>query len=104
MKIHRNFRITEEQDAHMAKQSIRYGISASEYIRRLIDADMGKPVPERTQEEFLAHKELVYEINRIGTNINQIVKNVNMHYYTEYEKRKLFALMKKLINLLEGEN
>ncbi len=103
-KIHKNFRITEAEAAHMAEQSMRYGINASEYIRRLIDADMGKPVPERTQEEFLAHKELVYEINRVGNNINQIVKNVNMHYYTEFEKRKLFALMQRLIHLLEGEN
>lgn len=103
-KVHRNFRLTEAEWEHMTRQSVRYGVSVSEYIRRLIEADMGKPMPERTQEEFLAHKELVYEINRIGNNINQIVKNVNMHYYTEYEKKKLFALMKKLMELLEEKD
>lgn len=80
-----------------------YGIKYSEYIRRLIDEDMGKTVSVQTQEEFLAKKQLAYEINRIGNNINQIVRNVNMHYYTEYEKKKLFAMMQKIMELCADE-
>ncbi len=102
-KIHKTFRITEEQEKHMETQCERYGINASEYIRRLIDADRGKQISVPTQEEFLIKKQMVYEVNRIGNNINQIVKNVNMHYYTEYEKKKLFAFMKKLVELLGEE-
>lgn len=100
-KIHKNFRIREDQVLYMESQCKTYGINSSEYIRRLIDKDMGNSVPNRSKEAFLIHKQMVYEINRIGNNINQIVKNVNMHYYTEYEKKKLFALMNKIIELYE---
>ena len=100
-KIHKNFRIQEDQVLHMEGQCKIYGINSSEYIRRLIDTDMGKATPDQTKEAFLVHKQMVYEINRIGNNINQIVKNVNMHYYTDYEKKKLFALMNKIIELYE---
>lgn len=102
-KIHKNFRLTQEELAHMEKQCRVYGINSSEYIRKLIDSDMGKLPVVQTREEFLLRKELVYEINRIGNNINQIVKNVNMHYYTEHEKKKLFAMMRKIITLLGDE-
>ncbi len=100
-KIHKNFRIREDQVLHLERQCKIYGINSSEYIRRLIDTDMGRAAPGQTKEAFLVHKQMVYEINRIGNNINQIVKNVNMHYYTDYEKKKLFALMNKIIELYE---
>lgn len=99
-KIHRNFRITPEQLQHLEKQSEG---NHSMYIRKLIDEDMGRNHRVYTKEEFLVKKQLVYEINRIGNNINQIVKNVNMNFYSEYEKKKLFAMMKKILKLLEKQ-
>ncbi len=102
--IHINIRITLQQWNHTKDKCKKYGINYSEYIRRLIDSDMGKQVALQSQDEFLAKKQLAYEINRIGNNINQIVKNVNMHYYTDYEKKKLFAMMQKIIELFaDGE-
>lgn len=101
--VRKRFRITEEQQKHIESQCERYGIRESEFLRRLLDADMGKKMKVQTKEEFLAQKQLIYEINQIGTNINQIVKNVNMHYYTDYEKKKLFAMTRKIIELLENE-
>ena len=71
-KIHKNFRIREDQVLHMEGQCKIYGINSSEYIRRLIDTDMGKATPDQTKEAFLVHKQMVYEINRIGNNINQM--------------------------------
>lgn len=100
--IHKNFRITKKQDIYLQESSVRYGIGESEFLRRLLEADMGNASQMQTQEEFLARKRLVYEINRIGNNINQIVKNVNSHYYSDYEKKKLFAMMKKVEELLSG--
>lgn len=88
---------------HLEKQSEVYNGNQSKYIRRLIDEDMGKEHRVYTKEEFQARKELVYEINRIGNNINQIVKNANMKFYSEYEKKKLFAMMKKLLEMLEEQ-
>lgn len=101
--VRKRLRITEEQQKHIESQCEKYGIKESEFLRRLIDADMGKKINIQTKEEFLAKKQLTYEINQIGTNINQIVKNVNMHYYTDYEKKKLFAMTRKIIELLENE-
>lgn len=100
--VRKRFRITIEQQSHIEEQCKRYGIKESEFLRRLIDADRGKAVPAQTQEEFILKKQLIYEINRIGNNINQIVKNANMHFYTGHEKRKLFAMMKKVMELLEN--
>lgn len=102
-KIHRNFRITPEQLQHLEKQSEIYSGNQSKYIRKLIDEDMGRNHRVYTKEEFLQKKQLVYEINRIGNNINQIVKNVNMNFYSDYEKKKLFAMMKKLLEMLEEQ-
>lgn len=102
-KIHRNFRITPEQLQHLEKQSERYNGNHSQYIRKLLDEDMGKNHGAYTKEEFLVKKQLIYEINRIGNNINQIVKNVNMNFYSDYEKKKLFAMMKKLLELMEEQ-
>lgn len=101
--VRKRLRITEEQQKHIESQCETYGIKESEFLRRLIDADMGKKINIQTKEEFLAQKQLISEINHIGTNINQIVKNVNMHYYTDYEKKKLFAMTRKIIELLENE-
>lgn len=101
--IHKNIRITQKQWEHIQKRCDLYGINTSEYIRRLIDADIGKVVPVQTKEEFLIKKQMIYEVNRIGNNINQIVKNVNMHYYTEHEKKKLFAMMQKVMELFENQ-
>lgn len=102
------FRTTEKQKAHVNSQCEKYGIKNAEYLRRLIDADMGETEPLQTKEDFLARKQFIYEINRIGNNINQIVRNVNMEYYSEYEKKKLFAMTRKIMELLEnmekGEN
>ncbi|MGN0141513.1 MAG: MobC family plasmid mobilization relaxosome protein [Roseburia sp.] len=99
--IPKHFRITEEQQRHLDEQSQKFGVTNSEYLRRLIDADRGEKIEVCTQEDFLQRKKLIYEINKIGNNINQIVRNVNMHYYTDYEKKKLFAMMKKIMELLE---
>lgn len=100
--VHVNLRLTEPEQKHIDKQSDKYGIKRSEYIRRLVEQDMGRVnlSEMKTQEAFLQKKELIYEINRIGNNVNQIAKNVNSGRYTDYEKKKLFAMMDKLNELL----
>lgn len=41
-------------------------------------------------------KELINEVNHIGTNINQIVHNYNSGLYSEADKESLVAYMRKL--------
>lgn len=101
--IQKSLRVTQAQGAYLKEKSFGCGIGEAELLRRLIASDMGKSIQVQTQEEFLLKKQLVYEINRIGNNINQIVKNVNSHYYSDYEKKKLFAMMKKVAELMDKE-
>lgn len=89
------FRITESQDKFLKEQCEIYGISESEYLRSLLMPSTSKQ-ERKTREEYLTKKALITEINYIGNNINQIVKNVNMNYYNAYEKKKLFAMMEAI--------
>ena len=41
-------------------------------------------------------KELINEVNHIGTNINQIVYNYNFGFHSEDDKERLVAYMRKL--------
>ncbi len=41
------------------------------------------------------------EINKIGVNINQIVKNGNLNIYNENDKRELKTEMQSIKNLFE---
>lgn len=101
LPVKKSLRLTEEEGRFLQQQSERSGLNESEYMRRLLDAAAGRaelPVPK---EKFLAIKELAQEINYIGHNINQIVRNVNAHFYSEEEKERLFRLMDKVRGLLE---
>ncbi len=72
------------------------GISASEYIRRLIHNEC-----PYSREDIGTIKELIKEVNSVGTNINQIAKHFNSDFFSENEKRKLFAYMQQLIKNTE---
>ena len=98
-----SLRLTEKERVHMSLQCEKYGIKSSEYIRRLIEQDMGQlNLSEmESQNTYLQRKELLYEIHRIGVNINQIAHHVNSEYYMDSEKEELFLMMNKLLTLVE---
>lgn len=97
-----SFRITEDESVYIQKLAMDSGKSTSEIIRQLIkNAREDKTVTFEPKEHFLLNKQLVYEINRIGNNINQIAKNNNAHYYTPNEKQKLMEMMEEIERLLE---
>ena len=96
-------RLTPAERQHVEDQAKKYGIKTSEYLRRLVEQDMGRASMSgmETKESFLIKKELINEINRIGVNINQIAHNVNSGQYLDFEKKKLFAMVDKITKLLE---
>ena len=98
-----SLRLTEKEQAHLNLQCQTYGIKRSEYIRRLIEQDMGRlNLSEmESQNTYLQRKELIYEIHHIGVNINQIAHHVNSEYYVDSEKEELFLMMNKLLTLVE---
>lgn len=77
----------------------------SEYIR-----SVAKRPPDVTRDEFDASiGRMIYEINKIGVNINQIAKKYNEHKYVEPSDELLckldevYAMMKSTIQMMRGE-
>lgn len=69
--VHTHFVFSREEHDTLCKKAKQCGLSKSAYLRRLI---MNKPVKARPPE---AIHELYVEINRVGTNINQIARACN---------------------------
>ena len=86
-------RMTSEDKELLKDKAGKACLTQSEYIRKLI---RGEKVHEHSLKSIAQLNSLIHETNKIGVNINQIVHNLNMDKYSEYEKQKLFALMEKL--------
>ncbi len=72
-------------------------MSESEYLRLMVNQK-----PSQYPEIIELLKNLINEINHIGVNINQIVKNHNASFYSAEDKTRLYAYLKKL-NILVKE-
>ena len=95
--VRKNFRVSPEEDSFIRSQCEQYGMNESTYLRYLLKQASDSP-GERAQprELYLVIKDLTNAVNSIGVNINQIVRNVNMQKYSDFEKKKLFALMEEI--------
>lgn len=92
----KSFRLSEKEVVYLQGVAAKNSISMSRYIRMLIDADMENAIVEKRHFQSLLRRDLINEINHIGININQITRSHNENLYSEHDKRKLFALMRKL--------
>lgn len=64
------FKLSEYEKSIFDEKMKRWGFdNMSEFLRCLIRSDDSLYLPTRTQ--------LIYEINKIGVNLNQITKNLN---------------------------
>ncbi len=64
---------------------------------------LGVKLPHpRSRELELEVMRLRNEINKIGVNVNQIVKNNNSHMYSEDDKMNLISNMEKISILLKN--
>ena len=105
-----SLRMPDKLWRYAIEASEKNGVNPSTYIRQLIQADQEKrPFSVLTQEEFLLYKErtqqissLIYEINAIGRNINQIVKNVNARFYSEQEKMQMLIWQQELVGMVKN--
>ena len=84
--IRKHFKLTEETAKLLAERSKAENMNESEYIRYLLLNQSEHP---RSKELELEIMRLRNEINKIGLNINQIVKNNNSHLYRESDKINL---------------
>ena len=97
-------RMTAMEKAALSRQSNDQHKTMSEYIRII-----AKCPPEVTRDEFEGSiLQMIYEINKIGVNINQIAKKYNEHNYVEpradlLEKLdEVYGMMKSTIRLMKG--
>ena len=98
--IRKHFKLTEETTKLLAERSKAENMNESEYIRYLI---LNQSVNPRSKELELEVMRLRNEINKIGVNINQIVKNSNSHIYSEHDKIELklqMEVIKDILNML----
>lgn len=94
-------RVDEETYRYITGLCEEGGMSISGCLRRLIEsARKNKKIQIVSRSSYGLSKEMVREVNRIGVNINQIARGVNNGYYTEYEKERLLAYLKKILEII----
>ena len=96
--LRKHFKLTEETAKLLAECSKAENMNESEYIRYLILNQSENP---RSRELEVEVMRLRNEINKIGVNVNQIVKNNNSHIYIEDDKIELTSELKMLKVLLQ---
>ena len=96
--IRKHFKLTEETARILAERSKAENMNESEYIRYLILNQSEHPRSRELEVEIMR---LRNEINKIGVNINQIVKNNNSHRYNENDKIDLAKKMEEIKTLLK---
>ena len=84
--LRKHFKLTEETARILTERSKAENMNESEYIRYLLLNQSENP---RSKELELEVMRLRNEINKIGVNVNQIVKNSNSHLYREDDKIQL---------------
>lgn len=97
--LRKHFKLTEETAKLLAERSKAENMNESEYIRYLLLNQSGHP---RSKELELEVMRLRNEINKIGVNINQIVKNNNSHIYSKDDKIELKSQANKVVDLVES--
>jgi predicted DNA-binding protein len=71
------FRLDEELEARLKLRSAELGISYAEYIRELISKELLTNNLDTIYSFMLKLDKVYNELNRIGINLNQVVKKMN---------------------------
>ena len=87
----KKFRLSPREASMLADKAQQVNMTESEYLRLMISQK-----PNDYQEIRILLRELINEANHIGTNINRIVHNHNAGLYSEDDKERMIAYMRKL--------
>ena len=91
MNCRKEIRLSCEELEELNRKAKERGLSDSQYLRMLI-TNRPRDYPELLE----ALQNLTNEINHIGININQIVKNNNSGLYHESDKKRLYVNMNQI--------
>ena len=91
LSLVKKFRLSPREASMLADKAQQANMTESEYLRLMISQK-----PSDYPEIRVLLRELINEVNHIGTNINQIVHNHNSGMYSEDDKERLVAYMRKL--------
>lgn len=87
----KHYRMTTEDARAFHEKAEKAGMTEAEYFRLLITQQ-----PSDYPEIRSGLKDLVNEVNRIGVNVNEIVYHHNAALYSQADKERLYAYMRKL--------
>ena len=96
--LRKHFKLTEETAKLLAERSKAENMNESEYIRYLLMNQSGHLKSKDTELELMRMRN---EVNKIGLNVNQIVKNNNSHLYRESDKINLVKHMEEIKGMME---
>lgn len=96
--LRKHFKFTEETARILEERSKVENMNESEYIRFLL---LNQPEHPRSKEMELEIMRLRNEVNKIGVNVNQIVKNNNSHMYRESDKINLIKYVEEINGLIK---
>ena len=110
-KRHLHIMITDEEYTTICDKAISSNLSVSDAIRSLIvfgcikSAKLDDDTKETIDRLNGLIEKSIYEINRIGNNINQIAYNTNSKYHTELNeleqaKGELISAYEVFVNLI----
>ncbi len=89
--------MTAVEKHELQRQAAKYQMNVSEYIRHV----SANP-PDVTRDEFdTSIQRTIYEIHKLGTNINQIAKKYNENQYVE-PSRIVKRQLSEVYDLLQG--
>ena len=95
--ITKRVRLTENECRKIMKEAKKTNMNFSTYVRYVAKLD------KNMDPEFIkAIYKLANEINYIGHNINQVVKNNNSKLYSEIDKARLMEYMRILNEKVES--
>lgn len=95
--ITKRVRLTENECRKIMKEAKKKNMKFSTYVRYVAKLD------KNMDPEFIkAIYKLANEINYIGHNINQVVKNNNSKLYSEIDKARLMEYMRILNEKVES--
>ena len=95
-KHHLHIELTQELYELLSRQAKACGLTKRAFLTRLIE---GQPVRARPPREI---RELRTEVHRIGNNINQIARSVNMGIARPEDARNALFLLGQVYGLLSG--